>query len=179
MKTLTTEKNIRADLTAVRHPSRYAGGEWNSMEPDSKTKKISFALAFPDVYEIGMSFLGFKILYEIINRRDDAWAERVFAPWHDREAQLRASRQLLAGLESGRPLKDFSIVGFTLQYEMSYTNIINMLDLGGISPWRRDRSEGDPLIIAGGPCAFNPEPLADFFGLFVFGVGVKMISRVI
>jgi radical SAM family uncharacterized protein len=179
VETLVAEKIIKSDLTAVRHPSRYAGGEWNSIVPDTKTKKISIALAFPDVYEIGMSFLGFKILYEIINRRDDAWAERVFAPWHDREAQLRGSGQLLAGLESGRPLKEFSIVGFTLQYEMSYTNIINMLDLGGISPWRSSRSKDDPLIIAGGPCAFNPEPLADFFDLFVVGDGEEVIAQLL
>ncbi len=176
---MSTHFQGKTNIAAVRPPARYAGGEWNSLVPADTDGKVGVALAFPDVYEIGMSFLGYKILYEIINQRKDAWAERIFAPWYDREAQLRQAGEPLASLETGRRMRDFPIVGFTLQYELSYSNIINMLDMAHIEPLQRQRRNEDPLIIAGGPGAFNPEPLADFFDLFVVGDGEEVIGQLI
>jgi len=137
------------------------------------------ALAFPDVYEVGMGHLGFKILYWIINQRADALAERVYAPWVDMEEEMRRAGIPLSALESGRPLSEFDIVGFTLQYELSYTNLINMLDLAGIPRLARDRSDRDPLVIAGGPCAYNVEPLADFLDFVVLGEGEEVIHEIL
>jgi len=136
-----------------RKPSRYIGNELNIIRKEGDVK---VALCFPDTYEIGMSHLGLKILYSIINEIPDASAERVFSPWVDFESYLRENDLPLTSLEFERPLKDFNIVGFTLQYELSYTNILNMIDLGGIPLRSEDRGDGDPLIIAGGPCAVNP-----------------------
>jgi len=157
------------DFTRVARPSRYLGGEVNAVLKDEAGVDLHVALAFPEVYEIGMSHLGLKILYDLVNQRPRFWAERVMAPWVDLEAHLRAERLPLTSLESGRPLADFDLVGFSLQYELTYTNVLNMLDLAGLPLLARDRGEGMPLIVGGGPCAMNPEPIADFFDFFYLG----------
>jgi radical SAM superfamily enzyme YgiQ (UPF0313 family) len=164
-----------ADLLHVTHPAGYLGGERGSVSKDWATVDVTFALGFPDVYEVGMSHLGSAILYRVLN--DTAWiaAERAFAPWPDREAQLRAHAEPLASLESGRALADFDIVGFSLQYELSYTNVLTMLDLAGIPRRASDRDERHPLVVVGGPCALNPEPLADFIDCAVLGDGEEAV----
>jgi radical SAM family uncharacterized protein/radical SAM-linked protein len=156
-------------LNRVNRPSRYLGGELGSISKDPATVEVTMALAFPDVYEVGMSHLGFAILYHILNGEDHIAAERVYAPWPDMEEQLRSSGEALTSLETDRPLGEFDIVGFTLQYELSYTNLLNMLDLAGIPRRRCERNTSHPLIVVGGPCAFNPEPLADFIDCAVIG----------
>lgn len=166
-------------LPQVEKPTRYQGNELNAVHKDPDSVEIKVALAFPDLYEVGMSHLGLKILYYIINGREDALAERVYAPWVDMERLLREKGVPLFSMESWTPLRDFEIVGFTLQYEMSYTNILNMLDLAGIPLRSTGRGEGDPLVIAGGPCAFNPEPLAAFMDLFVIGDAEEAIHQVL
>jgi len=163
------------DLMEVERPIRYVGGEWNQIKKDPEKAKVSWALSFPDVYEVGMSHLGLKILYHLINSHPDYVAERAFAPWGDREQQLRKKGRLLHTLESDRPLKDFDIVGFSLQYELSYTNVLNMLDLGGIPIFAEERT-GFPLIVAGGPNVFNPEPLGEFIDCFFIGESEEMIE---
>ncbi len=167
-----------AVLSRVAKPARYTGHEHNSVVKDPAGVDAAFALAFPDVYEVGMSHLGLKILYHIINRRPDAAAERVYAPWPDMEAEMRAAGIPLHTLESFRPVAEFDVVGFTLQYELSYTNILNMLDLAGIPLKSADRGENHPIIIAGGPCAFNAEPLADFIDFFVLGESEEAVDDV-
>jgi len=164
-------------LPHLSRPTRYTGGELGSVQKDSG-EETTFALAFPDVYEIGMSHIGFAILYDLLNDVEWIAAERAYAPWPDMEEALRSDKTPLATLESGRPLKDFDIVGFTLQYELSYTNILNMLDLSGIPRRRAERSDDDPLIVVGGPCAFNPEPLADFFDCAVIGDGEEAVVEI-
>ena len=156
-------------LSKVARPGRYIGGETNAVIKNESEVKLKVALAFPEVYEIGMSHLGLKILYGMINDRPGFWAERVMAPWVDKEEDLRKRRSPLSSLESNRPLAEFDVIGFSLQYELTYTNIINMLDLAGVPLLARDRGEEAPLIIGGGPCAFSPEPLADFFDFFYLG----------
>ena len=156
-------------LLRVEKPARYIGNEINMVKKDKWD--INFAFCFPDVYKVGMSHLGMQILYYFLNRREDTYCQRVFAPWVDMEDMMRAHGIPLYALETGAPIKDFDFVGFTLQYEMSYTNILNMLDLAGIPVYARDRGEGDPIVIGGGPCAYNPEPLADFFDIFYIGEG--------
>lgn len=162
-------------LPRVQKPVRYLGTELNSARKDPSSVRLRVALAFPDVYEIGMSHLGLKILYHILNSLPDVWAERVFAPGADMEELLREKGLPLFALESRDGIGEFDILGFTLQYELSYTNVLNMMELGGIPTRRRDRAEKDPLIIGGGPCAFNPEPLAEFFDLFVVGDAEEVI----
>ena len=164
------------NLLAVEKPARYMGGEMGSIRKDSADLRI--ALAFPDVYEVGMSHLGLRILYHILNDVEGIAAERVFAPWPDMEAQMCAANVHLATLESGTPLAACDIVGFTLQYELSYTNILNMLRLGGIPLLAADRDAPFPLIIAGGPCAYNPEPLAPFFDAVLLGDGEEAILEI-
>ncbi len=166
-------------LPKVNRPSRYLGGERGSIRKDPARTEVAFALAFPDVYEVGMSHLGFAILYHIVNALDWAAAERVFAPWPDMEAQLRGAGRPLASLESDRPLGDFDIVGFTLQYELSYSNVLNMLDLAGIPRRREERGDNHPLIVVGGPCAGNPEPLADFIDVAVIGDGEEAVVELL
>ncbi|MEW6261460.1 MAG: TIGR03960 family B12-binding radical SAM protein [Thermodesulfobacteriota bacterium] len=156
-------------LERLDRPSRYLGGEVGAVIKDEAAVRLRIALAFPDVYEIGMSHVGLKILYGLINGRPDFWAERVMAPWLDLEEDLRAKGQRLASLESGRPLGEFDLIGFSLQYELSYTNVLNMLDLAGLPLLARERGAGRPLIVGGGPNAGNPEPLADFFDFFFLG----------
>ncbi len=158
----------------VQKPARYTGGELNSVVKDKSKVNVRFAFCFPDLYEVGMSHLGMKILYGLKNAVEDFWCERVFAPDTDMEALMRENRIPLFALESRDPIRDFDFVGFTLQYEMCYTTILNMLDLAGI-PLRADqRDETMPLVIAGGPCACNPEPLADFFDIFILGEGEEV-----
>ena len=163
-------------LLAVEKPARYTGGETGTGA--AVRGEVSFVLAFPDVYEVGMSHLGLQILYAVLKQREWLAPERVYAPWPDREEQLRREGLPLTALESGRSLSEMDIVGFTLQYELSYTNILNMLELGGITLRAAERGEGSPLVIGGGPCAYNPEPLADFFDAFLLGDGEEAILEI-
>ncbi|MEG1996000.1 MAG: TIGR03960 family B12-binding radical SAM protein [Oscillospiraceae bacterium] len=165
-------------LLNVQRPARYIGGELNSVIKDKSNIDVRFAFCFPDTYEIGMSHLGMKILYSLINNRDNYWCERVFAPWIDFEQQMFENNIPLYGLESLEPLEEFDIIGFTLQYELSYTNILNMLHLGNIPVYSKDRKELKNLVIAGGPCACNPEPLADFIDLFSLGEGEEITLQI-
>ncbi len=163
----------------MEKPGRYIGGEWNQVRKRHSPRMTKVALAFPDVYEIGMSYLGQKILYSLLNRDPDVLAERVFAPWPDFERALRVAGMPLASLESGLPLRDFDIVGFSLLYELNDSNILTMLDLGGLPLRAAERGDGHPLVIAGGPAAFNPEPLAGFFDLFVLGDGEEAFPEIV
>lgn len=162
-------------LPLVSQPARYAGGERGSIVKDPAQVQLRFALAFPEVYEIAQSHLGLQILYDLLNGRPEIQAERAYAPWIDMEALLRQRGLPLASLDTCSPLSEFNIVGFSLQYELTYTNILMMLDLGGIPLLSRDRNEQHPLVIAGGPCAFHPEPIADFVDAFLLGDGEEAI----
>ncbi len=163
----------------VQKPGRYTGGEVNSTVKDKSNVFIRFALCYPDLYEVGMSNLGIKILYELMNARPDTWCERVFAPASDMEAQLRAAGIPLYGLESKDPISQFDIVGFSLQFELNYTCILQMMELGGIPFYASARGENDPLVIAGGPCVVNSEPVAPFFDLVIVGDGEDSIPAVL
>ncbi len=165
-------------LQSVEKPSRYIGNEWNSVHKDLSGIEARFAFCFPDVYEVGMSHLGMKILYHLLNERQDTYCERVFAPWVDMEAKMREYDIPLFSLETHDPIKNFNIIGFTLQYEMSYTNIINMMDLAQIPVFSSERTNEHPFVCAGGPCAYNPEPLADFIDFFMMGEGEEIINEV-
>ena len=165
-------------LKSVEKPSRYTGNEWNSVIKDPKTVDIRFAFCFPDTYEIGMSHLGMKILYHLLNERQDCYCERVFAPWTDMEAKMRENNIPLYSLETKDEIKSFDFIGFTLQYEMSFSNIVNMLDLAGVPLMTADRKDNDPFVCAGGPCAYNPEPLADIIDFFMLGEGEDIINEV-
>lgn len=166
-------------LLSVQKPGRYSGGELGSIIKNKEDVDVRFAFCFPDTYEIGMSHLGMKILYSQFNERSDVWCERVFAPWIDFEEVMRANSLPLFALESRDPISEFDIIGFTLQYEMSYTNVLNMLDLGGIPVRSKDRTSLTPLVVAGGPCCCNPEPLADFVDLFFLGEGEEVDLQII
>jgi len=166
-------------LQKVQKPARYVGGEWNAVLKDWSKTPLRVAFCFPDVYEVGMSYPGLQILYQLANSREDVLWERVFAPWPDMEGELRKAGLPLFSLESRRPLREFDIVAFTLQYELTSTNILNMLDLGQVPLWAAERKEGDPLVLAGGPCAFNPEPLASFFDAFVLGEGEEVVGEIL
>lgn len=165
-------------LDTVEKPARYIGGEHFVVRKNWEAAIARVALCFPDTYEIGMSHLGMKILYDEINQHEGLLAERCFAPWIDMEKEMRARNLPLVTLENFKALKDFHIVGFSLQYEMSYSNILNMLDLGGITIWTKDRKEDEPFVICGGPCATHPEPLAPFMDFVVVGDGEKLFSRI-
>ena len=167
---MNNEKLERA-LNCVQKPARYCGGEYNQVVKNKEDVNVRIAYCFPDTYEIGMSNLGLKILYGIFNSISDVWCERVFAPWVDMEAEMRKSDIPLYGLESYDAIRDFDIVAFSLGYELSYTNVLNMLDIAGIPLRSKDRGEADPLVIAGGACCYNPEPMVDFIDLFVIGEG--------
>lgn len=168
-------EKIEKHLLSVQKPSRYIGGESGSIVKDKSEVDVRFAFCFPDTYEIGMSHLGIKILYSLINERENYWCERVFAPGVDFEEIMRKNDIPLYALESLEPVKDFDFIGFTMQYEMSYTNVLNMLDLAHVSVWAKDRGNDlAPLVVAGGPCVCNPEPLADFFDLFILGEGEEV-----
>ena len=173
------EKRLEQLLLTVQKPGRYSGGEVNQVVKDKSADTVRFAFCFPDTYEIGMSHLGMKILYSLFNEREDIWCERVFAPWTDFEKVMRENDIPLYALESRDSIRDFDFVGFTLQYELSYTNILLMLDLGGIPLKAADRDDSWPIIVAGGPCTCNPEPLADFFDIFFLGEGEKVDLEVI
>lgn len=168
-------EKIEKHLLSVQKPSRYIGGESGSIVKDKSEVDVRFAFCFPDTYEIGMSHLGIKILYSLINERENYWCERVFAPCVDFEEIMRKNDIPLYALESLEPVKDFDFIGFTMQYEMSYTNVLNMLDLAHVPVWAKDRGNDlAPLVVAGGPCVCNPEPLADFFDLFILGEGEEV-----
>ena len=166
-------------LESVEKPARYIGGEHFVIRKDWDKSIGKAALCFPDTYEIGMSHLGMKILYDEINQHEGMLAERCFAPWIDMEKEIRKRDLKLVTLENFKPLKDFDVVGFSLQYEMSYSNILNMLDMGGISIWTKDRREEEPFVICGGPCATHPEPLAPFMDFVVVGDGERLFAKII
>ncbi|MEE1124621.1 MAG: TIGR03960 family B12-binding radical SAM protein [Acutalibacteraceae bacterium] len=167
-------KDVEKLLLKVQKPGRYVGGEMNSIIKDKSKVDVRFAFCFPDVYEVGMSHLGMKILYSLFNSKEHIWCERVFAPWIDMEEQMRKNNIPLYALESGDPLSEFDFIGFTLQYELSFTNILNMLELGGVPVKSEDRKELKNIVCAGGPCACNPEPIADFIDLFFIGEGEEV-----
>ncbi len=156
-------------LMQVEKPARYIGGEVNSVMKDRESVQIRFAMCFPDVYEIGMSHLGIQIIYDMMNRFGDVWCERVYSPWVDLDAVMRKENIPLFALESQDPVKDFDFLGITIQYEMCYTNILQVLELSGIPLLSKDRTEDDPIVIGGGPCTYNPEPISDFFDMFYIG----------
>lgn len=161
-------------LLQVKSPSRYIGGEYNSVVKDKSKVDVRFAFCFPDSYDVGMSHLGMKILYSLKNKRENFWCERVFAPWEDFEKLMRENNIPLYGLESLDPVKEFDFIGFTLQYELCYTNVLNMLDLAGLPVKAKERTDNMPIVVAGGPCVCNPEPLADFIDLFIIGEGEEV-----
>lgn len=167
-------KMLERILPRVQKPARYTGGEYNQIIKDKAGLSLRMALCFPDTYEIGMSNLGMKILYGVINNMEDVWCERVFAPWGDMEEEMRKNSLPLWALESGDPLGDFDAIGFSIGYEMAYTTVLNMLDLGNIPLRSRDRTELLPLVFAGGTSCCNPEPMAEFMDLFVIGEGEEM-----
>lgn len=171
------EAEFQEILLAVEKPLRYIGGEWNEVVKDHDAVDLTFALAFPDVYEIGMSHLGFRILYSLLNAREDTAAERVFCPWPDMADALRSRGRRLATLETQTPIGDLDVVGFSLQYEMTFTNVLEMLDLGGIPLRSAGRGDDDPLVIVGGPVVFNSEPIAEFVDLVFVGDGEELIPE--
>lgn len=168
MRTLALSDEI---LMQVEKPARYIGGEINAVMKDPEAVKVRFAMCFPDVYEIGMSHLGIQILYGMLNSYEDVWCERVYSPWVDLDAIMRKEQIPLFALESQDPIRTFDFLGITIQYEMCYTNILQVLDLSGIPLLSKDRTEEDPIVIGGGPCTYNPEPVCDFFDLFYIGEG--------
>ena len=166
-------------LMKVEKPARYIGNEVNSVMKDKDKIDIRFAMCFPDVYEIGMSHLGIQILYDMFNRREDVWCERVYSPWTDLDQIMRERKIPLFALESQDPIKDFDFLGITIQYEMCYTNILQVLDLSDIPIHSEDRSDDDPIVIGGGPCTYNPEPLAEFFDLIYMGEGETVYDQLL
>lgn len=172
------DKELDNLLKKVEKPARYIGGEVNSIKKDSEKVYVRIGFAFPDTYEIGMSYMGLQILYNILNKNDDIYCERVFAPAMDMEELMRETGRELFTLETFTPIKELDILGFTLQYELSYTNLLNMLDLGNIPIKSSERDDSFPVIIAGGPCAYNPEPLADFVDAFLIGDGEELLEQV-
>lgn len=175
---VSLEEKIKGMLPLVSKPARYLGNEINSIHKDHRKADLKVALAFPDTYEVGMSHLGLKILYHILNDQDNILAERVYTPWIDAQEIMKREGIPLFSLESHTPLKEFDIIGFSLQYELSYTNVLGMLDLAGIPIKNEERKGAFPLIMAGGPGAYNPEPLADFMDCFVIGEGEEVILEI-
>lgn len=166
-------------LLQVEKPARYTGNEINMVVKDVEKIDIRFGFCFPDVYEVGMSHLGLQILYYFLNRREDTYCERVFAPWTDLEQKMRENNIPLFSIETQQDVKNFDFLGFTLQYEMSYTNVLNMMDLAGIPLFAKDRTESDPIIVCGGSCAYNPEPLAEFVDFFYLGEGEVLYDDIL
>lgn len=166
-------------LRSVEKPARYTGGEWGQILKDKNAVEIRFAFCFPDTYEIGMSNLGVRILYDVLNSRDDTWCERVYAPWVDMEACMRTQGIPLWAHESGDPISVFDIIGFSLQYELCYTNVLNMLELASVPLLASERGDTDPLVVGGGPCTYNAEPIADYFDLFMIGEGEEVICELV
>lgn len=175
---MSIDTQLEKMLRKVEKPARYTGGEVNSVKKDLTQVSVRFGFAFPDTYEIGMSYMGMQILYNILNRNEKIYCERIFAPAEDMEALMREEDRKLITLETFTPVDELDIVGFTLQYELSYTNVLNILDLSGIPLHSADRGEEFPVIVAGGPCAYNPEPLADFIDLFMIGDGEELLEQV-
>ena len=173
------DKTLEQALRLVQKPSRYTGGELNSVVKDKRSVEVRFAFCFPDTYEIGMSHLGSKILYGALNSLEYVWCERVYAPWVDFEAQMREKGISLYGLESGDSIAQFDFIGFSLMYEMSYTNVLNMLDLAGVPIRSADRTELSPIVVFGGPCTCNPEPLAPFADIICLGEGEEVLCEVV
>ena len=167
-------RTLEQILPKVQKPARYTGGEYNAVVKDRGEVDLRYALCFPDTYEIGMSNLGCRILYGVMNREKGVWCERCYAPWGDMEEEMRREGLLLYGLESGDPISDFDIIGFSLGYEMAYTNVLNMLDLAGLPLRAEERTQLTPLVVAGGTCCYNPEPLAPFIDFFVLGEGEEV-----
>ena len=176
MRKLTLSDDI---LLQIEKPARYIGGEVNSVMKDPSEVDIRFAMCFPDVYEIGMSHLGIQILYDMFNRREDTWCERVYSPWTDLDKILHEKNIPLFALESQDPIQDFDFLGITIQFEMCYTNILQILDLSQIPLHASERTEADPIVIGGGPCTYNPEPLADFFDIFYIGEGETVYDELL
>lgn len=166
------------DLLSVRKPGRYIDSEWNAVRKEWDGASLKVALCFPDIYEIGMSHLGMRILYGVLNNEEGVLCERVFTPWTDMEQMLRTRGEPLVSLENKKPLRDFDIIGFSLQYEMGYADVLNMLELGGVPILSKERGDSDPVVIAGGPCAFNPEPMADFIDAFVIGEAEEVVLEI-
>ena len=166
-------------LMKIEKPARYIGGEVNAVTKNLDDVQVRFAMCFPDVYEIGMSHLGIQILYDMFNRRDDVWCERVYSPWVDLDKVMREEKIPLFALESQDPVRDFDFLGITIQYEMCYTNILQVLDLACIPLHAKDRTEKDPIVIGGGPCAYNPEPIAEFFDMFYIGEGETVYDELL
>ena len=166
-------------LLSISSPARYIGNEINAVMKDKSEVAVRFAMCFPDVYEIGMSHLGIQILYDMFNQRDDIWCERVYSPWPDMDKVMRDKKIPLFALESQDPVKDFDFLGITIQYEMCYTNILQILDLSGIPLEAEERTWDDPIVIGGGPCSYNPEPLAQFFDIFYIGEGETVYFQLI
>ena len=175
---MSIDTQLEKMLRKVEKPARYTGGEGNSVKKDPEQVSVRFGFAFPDTYEIGMSYMGMQILYNILNRNEKIYCERIFAPAEDMEALMREEGRKLFTLETFTPVDELDIVGFTLQYELSYTNVLNILDLSGMPLHSADRGEEFPVIVAGGPCAYNPEPLADFIDLFMIGDGEELLEQV-
>lgn len=173
------QKKVEKILPLVQKPGRYVGGELNSVVKDKNKVDIRFAFCFPDTYEIGMSHLGMKILYGLVNNRKDAWCERVFAPDFDMEEQMRENNIPLFALESGDFVKEFDLIGFTMQYELSYTNVLNMINLAGLPLRAKDRTDLLPILVCGGPCVCNAEPVADFFDVVLPGEGEEVLNELI
>ena len=155
----------------VEKPARYIGNEVNAVMKNAEEVEVRFAMCFPDVYEIGMSHLGIQILYDMLNSFEDVWCERVYSPWVDLDRIMREKHIPLFALESQDPITEFDFLGITIQYEMCYTNILQVLDLSGIPLLAKDRMDKDPIVIGGGPCTYNPEPITDFFDIFYIGEG--------
>lgn len=168
---------ISTILKSVSKPGRYSGGEYGQIIKDKEKVKARFAFCFPDTYEIGMSNLGMRILYGVLNREENVWCERVYNPWLDMQEKMEAHSIPLTACESGDPISEFDMIGFTLQYEMSYTNVLNMLKLAKLPLYAKDRDDSMPIVIGGGPCAYNAEPVADFFDLFNIGEGEEMLPE--
>ena len=171
-------RNISSVLKSVQKPGRYIGGEYNSVIKDKATVKCRFAFCFPDTYEIGMSNLGVRILYDVLNRDEDIWCERVYAPWTDMKEKMEEYSIPLSAVESGDPITEFDMVAFSLQYELCYTTALAMLKLAGIPIWAKDRDESTPIIIGGGPCVYNAEPVAEFFDLINVGEGEEVLVEI-
>ena len=172
------DQQLEKLLPLVEKPGRYIGGELHSVVKDEEGIVTRFGFAFPDTYEIGMSYLGLQILYKVLNDMDGVYCERLFAPALDMEEKMREEGLPLFTLETKTPAKELDMLGFTLQYELCYTNVLNMLDLAAIPLKSCDREEGDPFVIGGGPCSFNPEPVAEYFDFFVIGDGEESLPAI-
>ena len=176
MRKLALDDDI---LLKIEKPARYIGGEVNAVMKNPEEVDIRFAMCFPDVYEIGMSHLGIQILYDMFNRRPDVWCERVYSPWLDLDKIMREEKIPLFALESQDKVKDFDFLGITIQFEMCYTNILQILELSQIPMYSKDRTLEDPFVIGGGPCTYNPEPLAEFFDIFYMGEGETVYDELL